>query len=247
MTRCYRKRSEDRVTAPARRAPWILGAGTIVPAIAAIKLLLHLYAGRHYGYFVDELYYLACAQHLAWGYVDQPPLIALIAKIARSLFGESLSAIRLFPALAGAGMVLLTGLIARELGGQRFAQATAALCFLLAPGFLALDHFLSMNAFEPLLWMGCALLVIRIIRTRNARLWLWFGVLAGIGLENKHSMSIFGFGLAAGLVLTRERRILRTPWFWIGGLAAFPIFPPDLLWNIQHHFPFLELRENIRR
>ena len=86
--------------------------------IAAIKLVIHLYAGRHYGYFVDELYYLACAQPLAWGYVDQPPLIALIAKIARSLFGESLSAIRLFPALAGAGMVLLTGLIARELGAN---------------------------------------------------------------------------------------------------------------------------------
>jgi hypothetical protein len=227
--------------------PWLLGAGSVVAVLAAVKLLLHLYAGRHYGYFVDELYYLACAQHLDWGYVDQPPLIALIAKIARSLMGDSLSAIRLFPALAGAGMVLLTGLIARELGGQRFAQWLAALSFLLAPGFLALDHFLSMNAFEPLLWMGCAWLVIRIIRTGNARLWLWFGVLAGIGLENKHSMLIFGFGLVAGLVLTGERRILRTRWFWIGGLAAFLIFLPNLLWNIQHHFPFLELQENIRR
>ena len=91
--------------------PWLLGAGSVVAVLAAVKLLLHLYAGRHYGYFVDELYYLACAQHLDWGYVDQPPLIALIAKIARSLMGDSLSAIRLFPALAGAGMVLLTGLI----------------------------------------------------------------------------------------------------------------------------------------
>lgn len=227
--------------------PWLLGAGSVVAVLAAVKLLLHLYAGRHYGYFVDELYYLACAQHLDWGYVDQPPLIALIAKIARALLGDSLSAIRLFPALAGAGLVLLTGLIARELGGQRFAQGLAALSFLLAPGFLALDHFLSMNAFEPLLWMGCAWLVIRIIRTGNARLWVWFGVLAGIGLENKHSMLIFGFGLVAGLVLTQERRILRTRWFWIGGLAAFVIFLPNLLWNIQHHFPFLELQENIRR
>ena len=227
--------------------PWLLGAGSVVAVLAAVKLLLHLYAGRHYGYFVDELYYLACAQHLDWGYVDQPPLIALIARIARSLLGDSLPAIRLFPALAGAGMVLLTGLIARELGGRRFAQWLAALSFLLAPGFLALDHFLSMNAFEPLFWMGCAWLVARIIRTGDARLWLWFGVLAGIGLENKHSMLIFGFGLVAGLVLTRERRILHTRWLWIGGLAAFVIFLPNLLWNIQHHFPFLELQENIRR
>jgi len=227
--------------------PWLLGAGAAVAVIAAVKLVVHLYAGRHYGYFVDELYYLACAQHLDWGYVDQPPLIALIAKIARSLLGDSLSAIRLFPALAGAGMVLLTGLIARELGGQRFAQGLAALACLLAPGFLAMDHFLSMNAFEPLLWMGCALVVVRIVRTGNTRLWLWFGVLAGIGLENKYSMAIFGFGLVAGLLLTAERRVLRTRWLWIGGAAALLIFLPNLLWNIHYHFPFLELQENIRR
>jgi hypothetical protein len=226
---------------------WLLGAGTSVAVIAAIKLVVHLYAGRHYGYFVDELYYLACAQHLDWGYVDQPPLIAVIAKLARSLVGDSLSAIRLFPALAGAGMVLLTGLLTRELGGRRFAQGLAALSILLAPGLLALDHFLSMNAFEPLLWMGCALLVIRIIKTGDTRLWIWFGVLAGVGLENKHSMLIFGFGLVAGLVLTPERRVLRTRWLWAGGLLAFLIFLPNLLWNIQHHFPFLELQENIRR
>lgn len=227
--------------------PRLLGAGAVVAIIAAVKLLLHLYAGRHYGFFVDELYYLACAQHLAWGYVDQPPLIALIAKIARSLFGDWLSGIRLFPALAGTGMVLLTASLAREMGGRRFAQGTAALCFLLAPGFLALDHFLSMNAFEPLFWMGCALLAMRMIRTRNTRLWLWFGVLAGIGLENKHSMLIFGFGLVAGFLLTPERRLLGTRWLWIGALAAFLIFLPNLLWNILHHFPFLELQANIRR
>ena len=194
--------------------------GVEVGVVAAVKLLLHLYAGRHYGYFVDELYYLACAQHLAWGYVDQPPLIALIARITRLLLGESLPAIHLLPALAGAGKVLLTGLIARELGGRRFAQGLAALSVLVAPGFLALDNWLSMNVFEPLFWMGCAYLVIRIIKTRNPKLWLWFGLLAGIGLENKHSMLIFGFGLVAGLLLTPERRWLRTPWFWMGGLVA---------------------------
>jgi hypothetical protein len=226
---------------------WLLGTGSLVAAAAAIKLLLHLYAGRRYGFFVDELYYLDCAQHLAWGYVDQPPLIALIAKIARTLFDHSLSGIRLPAALAGAATVLLTGFLARELGGGRFAQGLAALCLLLAPGILAIDHFLSMNAFEPLLWIGCALVVIRIVRTGNARLWIWFGLLAGIGLENKHSMLIFGFALIAGLLLTRERRILATRWLWIGGAIAFLIFLPNLLWNIQHHFPFLELQANIRR
>jgi hypothetical protein len=219
----------------------------VVGVLAALKLALHLYDGRHYGYFVDELYYLACSQHLAWGYVDQAPLIAAVAKAARVLLGDSLGAIRLLPALAGAGTVLLAGLIARELGGGRFAQGLAALCALLAPGYLALDNLLTMNAFEPLFWMGCAYLAIRIIRTGNEKLWLWFGVVAGLGLMNKHSMLIFGFGLIAGLLATPQRKHLASRWFWAGGAIAFAIFLPNLLWNIQHHFPFLELQENIRR
>jgi hypothetical protein len=229
------------------RKSWLIGGGLAVALIAAAKLALHLYAGRHYGYFRDELYYLACARHLDWGYVDQPPLIAAIVKITRAVVGDSLSAIRLPAALAGACVAVVTGMLARELGGARFAQGLAALCIVLAPGFLAMDHFLSMNAFEPLFWMGCAYLVIRIIRTGNAKLWLWFGVLAGIGMENKHSMLIFGFGIVAGLALTRERRWLRSPWFWAGGAIAFLIFLPNLLWNIQNHFPFLELQANIHR
>ena len=224
-----------------------VSAAMLVGAIAAFKLLLHLYAGRYYGYFVDELYNLALARHLAWGYVDVAPMIGLLGRIEMTLFGDSVSAIRIFPALAGAAMCVLTAAIARELGGGRFAQALAALCFLLAPGFLALDHFLNVNAFEPLCWMGCALLVIRIIRTGNERLWLWFGLIAGIGLETKHSMLIFGFALVAGLLLTGERKHLFSRWLLLGGAIAFLLFLPNLIWNIQYHFPFLELQENIRR
>jgi hypothetical protein len=222
------------------------GVAGIVLAITAAKLLVHLYAGRHYGYFVDELYYLACSRHLDWGYVDQPPLIALVTWVVRSILGQSLPAIRLLPALAGVAEVALTALIARELGGKRFAQALAAIAALIAPGILGVDGFLSMNAFEPLFWMGCAYLLIRIIQTENTKLWVWFGVLAGFGLENKYSMLIFGTGLVLGLVLTPERRLLRSPWLWVGGAIAFLIFLPNLLWNIQHHFPFLELQANIR-
>lgn len=219
----------------------------IVFVIAAAKLALHLYAGRNYGYFVDELYNLALGRHLAWGYVDVAPLIGLIARIEMTLFGDSLSAIRLFPALAGAAKVILTAMIARELGGGRFAQGFAALCCLLAPGLLALDHFLNVNSFEPVFWMICALLVIRIIRTGNQKLWLWFGLTAGIGLENKHSMLIFGFALVAGLVLTPERKHLFNRWLLLCGLAAFLLFLPNLLWNIQHQFPFIEIQRNIAR
>src|ERR1035438_2304126 len=186
--------------------PWLLGTGLFVAIVAAIKLIVHLYAGRHYGFFGDELYYLACAQHLDWGYVDQPPLIALVAKLVRVTLGDSLPAIRLVPALAGTGNVLLAGLMARELGGRRFAQTLAALAVLCAPGYQAHDSLFTMNSFEPLIWMGCAYVVIRILHTGNARLWLWFGVLAGVGLENKHSMLIFGFGIVVGLVFTQIGR-----------------------------------------
>ena len=167
---------------PLTRAVW---------ALAAVKFAIHLYAGRGYGYFVDELYNLALARHLDWGYVDVAPMIGLIGRIELMLFGDSLSAIRLLPAAAGAVLVILTAMIARELGGGRFAQAFASLCCLLAPGILALDHFLNVNAFEPVIWAACALLVIRMIRTGNQRLWLWFGLAAGFGLETKRSSILY--------------------------------------------------------
>jgi hypothetical protein len=216
-------------------------------ALAACKVLVLLYSGRHYGFFRDELYYLACSRHLDWGYVDQPPLIAAIGWLVRVVLGDSMLALRLLPALAGGGEVLLAALIAREMGGGKRAQGLAALATLAAPGLLATQSFFSMNAFEPLFWMGCAFLVIRIVKTGDQRLWIWFGVLAGFGLENKHSMLIFGGGIFVGLILTPQRSVFRSPWIWMGGAIAFLIFLPNLWWNIQHHFPFIELQMNIRR
>jgi len=230
-----------------QRARWFAGAGGIVLIIAAAKLIVHLYGDHRYGYFTDELYYIACSDHLDWGYVDQPPLVAVILKLSRALLGDSLQAIRFLAAVAGAALVLFTGAIARELGGERFAQALAASCVLLAPAFLAVDAFYSMNAFEPLFWMGFVYLLIRMIKTGNQKLWLWIGLLCGFGLENKYSMLIFGAGIVAGLLLTPERQVFRHKWIWIGGAIAGALFLPNLLWNIQHHFPFLELQANIRR
>jgi len=219
----------------------------IVLYIALAKLAIHLYAARFYGYFGDELYFMACSRHLAWGYVDQPPLIAVIVRIERMLFGDSLQSIRLFAALAGACTVLLAGWIARELGGRRFAQTLAAVAVLSAGVCLSMNHYISMNAFEPPLWMGCALILIRIIKTGNQKLWLWFGVIAGIALENKYGIVFFATGVVAGLLLTEQRAMFLKPWIWLGGLIAFVIFLPNLIWNIQHHFPFFELLANIRQ
>jgi len=239
-------RGAEEPTAAAALWERLCSGPAIVSYIALVKLGIHLYAARFYGYFGDELYFLACSRHLAWGYVDQPPLIALLLRVERELFGDSLQSIRLLAALAGAGTVLLAGCIARELGGRRFAQGLAALAVLVAGVSLAMNHYISMNAFEPLTWMGCALVLIRIIKTENQKLWLWFGLIAGVALENKYGIVFFATGVVAGLLLTRHRSVFLKPWIWLGGLTAFLLFLPNLLWNIQHHFPFFELLANIR-
>ena len=237
-----------------RRAESEVGAGVLpriewaaVIALCAAKLLLHLFTSvQRYGYFRDELYYLDQARHLAWGYVDCAPLVAVYARIALML-GGSLAALRILPALAGTALVALSILIARELGGGRWAQWLAGLMVLLSPGLLVMDSFLSMNAFEPLFWMGCAWVVARFVRTGDSRLWLWFGVLAGLGLENKHSMAFFAVAVIAALLLTEHRREFLKPWIWMGIAIALLLFVPNLIWQIRHHFPTLEDLENVKR
>jgi len=177
---------------PEFRRELAVGSTLLLGGLAATKLLIQFAGINHYGFFRDELYYMACGEHLAWGYVDQPPLIAFVAWLARHLFGMSIVSMRFFPILAGAAVVWLTGILARELGGGRLAQFLAAVAILLAPAYLAFDSFLSMNAFEPLFWLLCAWIAVRIVKGSSPRLWLVFGLVAGIALENKHSMLVFG-------------------------------------------------------
>jgi Dolichyl-phosphate-mannose-protein mannosyltransferase len=215
--------------------------------LAFAKLLFHLLTAGRYGIFRDELYYLACSEHLDWGYVDQPPLIAVVAWIARHVFGSSLFGLRLLPAIAGAALVWLTGRLALEMGGRRLATLVAALAAFTAPIYLVFHHWLTMNAFEPLIWMVAVWCVVRAINSGRAVYWFWFGVIAGVGLETKYSLIFFAFGIVAGLILTTERRVLKSKWIWLGAIAAFLIFLPNLIWLVKHNFPFLELMGNIRR
>jgi hypothetical protein len=214
--------------------------------LVGVKLLLHLLSSNAYGFFRDELYFLDCARHLGWGYVDDAPLIAGYAKIALWL-GGSLPAVRLLPALAGAGTVALGMVLARQLGGGRFAQMLTGFCVLGVPVYLGMDSILCVGAFEPLFWMGCVAVIIEVVRTGNSRLWLWFGVLAGLGLENKYAMLVFGLAALIAILLTPLRRELAKPWLWVAGLLALLIFLPTLLWQIRHSYPLLEDMANIRR
>ena len=216
-------------------------------ALLELALLLATTGAFGYGFFIDELYFLACSHHLAWGFVDMPPLMPALTALSRWLFGSSLLAVRLLPSLAGAALVLLAGLLARELGGRRFAQGLASLAVITAPVWMVMFSYQSMNAFEQLIWTGCAWVIVRLIRTNNERLWVVFGVLAGLGLENKHTMALFGVAIVVALVLTPERRALARRWIWLGGLAAFILFLPNLVWIVEHHFPHLQQLEVIRQ
>src|SRR2546421_3781611 len=236
------KRSSDSVGEP---RTFLAKGMTVVVVIALGKLLLHFVFNNRYGYFRDEFDYMACGNHLAWGYVDQPPLVPFLVRLSRMVLGDSLRSVRFLPALASSVVVVLAAMIAREFGGRRFALLLSATAVLIAPIYLSGGSLLTTNSFEPLLWMGCVYFAILAIK-RDPHYWLWFGVVAGLGLEEKYSIAILGFGIVVGLLVTKQRDVLLKKWFWLGGVAAFLIFLPNLVWNVQHHWPFLELMHNIR-
>ena len=216
----------------------------LLPGLALATAALHLLFAHRYGYFRNELYFIICGQRLDWGYVDQPPFIALAARVGTALFDHSLTGLRVLPALASAGLVALTGHLARRFGGGGFAVALAALPAALAPIFLFQGHTLTMNAFEPLFWTACAALLVHLIRTGQTRVWLALGALAGVGMLNKYSMAFFTVCLVLGLLLTPERRLLASRWLVLGVLLATALVLPNMLWQHQHGWPMLELLRN---
>ena len=219
--------------------------GVIVAGIALARLALTVALHDRYGYFRDELYYIACSDHLAWGYVDHPPLSIALLALVRRLFGDSLHAIRFPAALAGSLTVLLTARMARRLGGGRFAQVTAALAAALAPvGLGNAGRYFSMNAFDLLLWACGAYVLVLILKEGRERLWILYGLVAGLGLLNKYSMLFFGVGTFAGLLCTERRRDLARPWIWIGAAVAALLVLPHAVWEVRHGNPSLEFIHN---
>src|SRR5208283_2392583 len=229
-----------------KRSPFTSGTA-IALYVAFARIVLYCIAGPNYGYFRDELYYLACGEHPAWGYVDQPPLIAWIAWVLQHTIGTSLWALRLLPALAGAATVVLAGLLARELGGLRWAMFLASLAALITPVFLALSHLFTMNAFDPPLWTSIAYLIVRIAKTGNEHLWLLVGTLVGITMLNKYGIGFWFSGLVIGVLLTPLRQSMRHLWLWFGFALATAITLPNFFWQWRHQFPFLQLMHNVRQ
>ena len=230
----------------AHQAAPLLSTATLVALIALAKFAVQFGTAGGYGIFQDELYFLACARHLAWGYVDHPPLIAGVTWLAVHVFGVSLWGLRFLPAVAGGGLVWMTARVAREFGGGRGAQILAAVAVLPVPVYLMLGHWLTMNAFEPLLWTTTLWLALRMVSQDEPRHWLAIGTVWGIGMENKYSMLFPAAALVLALVLTPERRLLRSRWFPAGVAVAALLFLPNLVWLARNHFPFLEFEHHSR-
>ncbi len=223
----------------------------LATAFAVFTFLIHLLStiwGLHlgYGFDGDELYFLVCGRHLAWGFVDQPPLVALQARLAELLFGLSPVGVRIFSFAAAGINVALSGLLAWLLGGRRLAQILAMIAVLAAPVFLATSNYLSMNSFEPCFWMGTIFVVLRIADgSASSRAWLLFGLLAGLGIENKHSTVFFLIALAAGLLLSAQRRILWSPGCLAGVGLLLLLSLPNFVWEWTHGFPTYQLLNNV--
>lgn len=230
--------------------PQLRPALRLAAAFALAKLSLHfiltLYtAGIGYGYFRDEFYFLICGRHLAWGYVDQGPVVALMARTGEILFGDSLFAIRILPALAGAIAVALTGLLTWALSGHRGAQALAMFTLLLTPVYLGTAGTLCIPCLEPMFWIGTTLCIVLLQRGGPPRvLWPAIGLLAGVGLLAKPSMLFFLAALLLALMFTPQRRLLLTPWFAVGAAIALAMVAPFLLWEARNHWPTWEFLRN---
>jgi MFS family permease len=209
-------------------------------------LLVYLSSfNKSYGYFIDEFYYIACANNPAAGYVDQPPLAPLLLTVFQFIFGNSIYAIRVLPALGQSAAVFTTGLVAREIGGGKLAQFLAACALAATPVLIAFGGFYSMNAFEPLLATLLMLYAVKMIKENNSRRWITLGIIMGVGMMNKHTFGVFIIAFIISLILAGKWKLIFNKWFVFGGLCGFIIFLPNIIWQIINNYPSLEFYRNI--
>lgn len=227
------------------RQRWDRASLAVVAALCSIKVLVHLALIDRYGYHGDELYFLDCGRHLAFGYVDHPPLIPWIARLADEL-GRGFFVLRAPAIAAGAGTMAVTALLVREWGGGYRAQLIALLCLLLAPAHLRLGAMLNIPVIEVFLCTLTAYLVVRALARGERWTWLAAGAVLGLAGLAKHASLVWSAALLAGVLASPERRKLLAPWPWLGGWLALLIIAPNLVWQAQHDFATLEFMRELR-
>lgn len=212
----------------------------LLGALASLQLLIHLFIHPDFGFHRDEFLYIDQGRHLAWGFLEVPPAISVLARLSSILFGESYFSYHVFAALAGVGVVFLTGCMVLEMGGSQFAQVLASVCVLFSPSYVRSALLFQPVIFEQLWWTWICYLLIRWIVRDNPRTWIWIGLLAGIGLLNKYSFFLFGFCLALGILFSPLRGALRQRGPWVALGLAILLFLPNLVWQIQNELPFFD-------
>jgi 4-amino-4-deoxy-L-arabinose transferase-like glycosyltransferase len=208
---------------------------------------LELVVASRYGMHRDELYFLECARHLSWGYVDQPPLVPAVARLVLALFGPSVFWLRFLSALAGGGTVVMTGLTARQLGGGRQAQIIGAVAAACSAQTLATFHLLSTAAFDIFFWSAIIYLLTRLLTSEDPRWWLAVGAAFGAALLNKLNVGYLAIGALAGLLVCRRWSLLRSKWLAAGAAVAAVIAIPDVAWNATHHWAQVSMLQSLHR
>ena len=213
----------------------------MVLAIAGGFLPVEMTMAARYGIHRDELYFLACSRHLAWGYVDQPPLVPAVARLVTVLVGPSVAVLRVLPALAGAATVVMVASMARELGGGRRAQVIAAVSTAASAQMLAAAHLLSTATFDIFFWSVILWLVLRLLRRQEPRLWLAVGAVTGVALLNKLNVLFLVLAVVLGLLAAGRWRDITRRWAAAGAGLAVAIATPDIVWNATHHWAQLSM------
>ena len=211
---------------------------------AIVKFALHLYIAPGYGFFFDELYTIALSRHLAFGYVDLPPLVPALVALSRFLLGGSLFAMHIVPALAGSFTLVFACLITREFGGKTLAVGLTALGFIIVPGWLMVDSIFCYDSIDQLILAAFLFYLIRFLRTGNQRLWIVLGLIAGLACVTKMTILFLGPGFLLALLASKYRRDLITPWPWLGAVVWLVLVSPYLIWQFTNHWPTLEYWKN---
>jgi len=219
----------------------------ILLGISLSNLLIHLFTNGQYGFHRDELYIMDCSKHLAFGYADMPPLTPFFAKLTIILLGETLQGLRSFPALLSSIIVFLTGLITKEMGGKTFAQILASLTIIVSPIYLVAGTQFQTIPVDQFFWVLTCYLFIRYINTNNQRLWLLIGLVVGLGLLAKYSISFLAFAIFIGISTSKQRKLFTGKWIWFGTLIGLFIFLPNIIWQFRNGFPVFEHLQALRK
>jgi hypothetical protein len=212
-----------------------------------VKIVLNLFAISHFGFHRDEFLHLVLADHLDWGYKEVPPIIAILAKISITLFGDSVFAARIFPTIFSGLIIWFTGLITVEFGGRKFAITLACMALIFSPAFAASGYLFQPVVFDQFWWVLTVWLLIKYLNTTDVKYLYWLGLVVGLGMLTKYTMAFFTFAMIVGILISKQRKLLFNKHILGAAVVAFLICLPNLIWQIQHHWPLISHMKTLRK